>query len=194
MLYMSVHGWHPDDADASGARMIIGRIALFFAFVFGFTATQAPEFWQQYQQRLGGAIDELAAIVGQFDKDATAQRLDESQAIDRLEENSDPLAQGRGVEMQHLVDRLAKLRHAAAAFNPPNVISKWIALAQTFDPTIAARAYEAYQPAIPTTPDGFISGIIGFVIGGGLVHLIGLPIRHRKKLFGPRAAPHVIKA
>lgn len=174
--------------------MILGRVALFFAFLFGFTATQAPEFWQQYQQRLGGAIDELAAIVAQFDKDAAAQHVDESQAVTRLEANSDPLAQGRGVEMQHIIDRLAKLRRAAAAFNSSNVVSKWIALARTFDPAIAARAYEAYQPAVPTTTDGFISGLIGFVIGGALVHLIGLPIRHRKKLFGRRAEPDVIEA
>ena len=67
--------------------------------------------------------------------------------------------------MQRIVNRLTRLRRGAAAFNSTNVISKWIALAETFDPTIAARAYEAYQPAVPTTPDGFISEIIGFVIG-----------------------------
>ncbi len=174
--------------------MTIGRIALFFAFIFGLASTQAPEFWQQYQQRLGGAIDELAAIVGQFDTEAKAQHLDEKQAIARLESDPDPLAQGRGAEMQHIIDRLAKLRHGAAAFNSRNVLSKWMALAETFDPTIAARAYEAYEPAVPTTPDGFISGLIGFIIGGGLVHLVGLPIRHRKKLFGHRPAPDVVKA
>jgi hypothetical protein len=173
--------------------MILNRIALFFAFVFGFASTQAPEFWQQYQQRLGGAIDELATIVSQFDSEATAQHLSESQAVNRLEANPDPLAQGRGAEMQRIVNRLARLRRGAAAFNSTNVISKWIALAETFDPTIAQRAYEAYQPAVPTTPDGFISGVIGFVIGWILTHLIGLPIRHRKKIFGPRREPEVIE-
>jgi Protein of unknown function (DUF2937) len=174
--------------------MILNRIALFFAFVFGFASTQAPEFWQQYQQRLGGAIDELTTIVNQFDSDAAAQHLSESQAVSRLEANSDPLAQGRGAEMQRIADRLTRLRKAQAAFNSTNVISKWIALAENFDPTIAARAYEAYQPAVPTTPDGFISGVIGFVLGWILTHLIGLPVRHHKKLFGPRQKPEVIEA
>ncbi len=174
--------------------MILNRIALFFAFVFGFASTQAPEFWQQYQQRLGGAIDELATIVSQFDSEAAAQHLTEPQAVNRLEANSDPLAQGRGAEMQRIVNRLARLRKSAAAFNSTNVISKWVALAETFDPTIAQRAYEAYQPAVPTTPDGFISGVIGFVIGWILTHLISLPIRHRKKIFGPRQEPEVIEA
>jgi hypothetical protein len=174
--------------------MILNRIALFFAFVFGFASTQAPEFWQQYQQRLGGAIDELQTIVTQFDNNAAAQHLTETQAIKRLEANSDPLAQGQGVEEQRIVDRLARLRKAAAAFNSTNVVSKWIALAENFDPSIAQRAYEAYQPAVPTTSDGFVSGLLGFVIGWLLTHLISLPVRHHKKLFGPRQRPEVIEA
>ena len=79
--------------------MIINRIALFFAFVFGFASTQAPEFWQQYQQRLGGAIDELSAIVGQFDAEAGAQHLNEAQAVARLEAEPDPLARFKGLFM-----------------------------------------------------------------------------------------------
>ena len=34
-------------------------------------ATQAPEFAQQYRQRLGGAIDELRGMVAQFDAEAS---------------------------------------------------------------------------------------------------------------------------
>ena len=134
--------------------MIIGRIALFFALLFGLPSTQMPEFWQQYRQRLGGAIDELTAIVTQFDTQAAGQHLTQDAAIARLEANPDPLAQGRGDEMHRIIARLAKLRRAAAAFNDPNIAGKWATLVETFDPYIAARAYETFQPAIPTTADG----------------------------------------
>ncbi len=167
--------------------MIIGRIALFFALLFGLASTQMPEFWQQYRQRLGGAIDELTAIVTQFDTQAASQNLTPDVAITRLETSPDPIAQGRGEEMHRIIARLAKLRHAAAAFNDPNIAGKWTTLIQTFDPYIAERTYEAFQPAIPTSADGFIAGVIGFIVGGGIVHLIGLPIRHRHKLFGQRS-------
>jgi Protein of unknown function (DUF2937) len=169
--------------------MIIGRIALFFALLFGLASTQMPEFWQQYRQRLGGAIDELTAIVAQFDTQAAAQNLAPDAAVARLEASPDPLVQGRGDEMQRIIARLAKLQRAAAAFNDPNIAGKWTTLVKTFDPYIAERAYETFQPAIPTSTDGFIAGIIGFIVGGGIVHLIGLPIRHRHKLFGRRSKP-----
>lgn len=176
--------------------MIIGRIALFFALLFGLASTQMPEFWQQYRQRLGGAIDELTAIVTQFDMQAASQNLTPDAAIARLEASSDPIAQGRGDAMHRTIARLAKLRDAAAAFNDPNIAGKWMTLIKTFDPYIAERAYETFQPAIPTSADGFIAGVIGFIVGGGIVHLIGLPIRHRHKLFGWRsktdkAAPYL---
>lgn len=162
--------------------MIIRRLALFFAALSGLLTTQMPEYWQQYRQRLEGAIDELAAIVQQFDAEATKEGLSESAAIARLEANSDVLARERGIDMQHAVNRLHRLRESDSAFNNKNLPEKWWTLARTFDPAIAARAYETYQPAVPTTSDGFIAGIIGFFIGGGLIHLFGLPIRYRHKI------------
>lgn len=134
--------------------MIIGRIALFFALLFGIATTQMPEFLQQYRQRLGGAIDELTMIVAQFDAQSAGQNLTEDAAIARLEANPDPLVQGRGDEMQRIVARLAKLRRAATAFNEPDIADKWGTIAATFDPHIAARAYETFQPAVPTTGEG----------------------------------------
>ncbi len=174
--------------------MILNRIALFFAFVFGFASTQAPEFWQQYQQRLGGAIDELTTIVSQFDSEAAAQHLSESQAVDRLE--AIPIRWRRAAARKCSASSTGWRGSAGAQPRSTRRTSSrnGSRLAETFDPTIAQRAYEAYQPAVPTTSDGFISGVIGFVIGWILTHLISLPIRHRKKIFGPRQEPEVIEA
>ena len=50
--------------------MLARPIALAVALVLGFLLSQAPEFAQQYRQRLGGAVDELARIITQFDEDS----------------------------------------------------------------------------------------------------------------------------
>ncbi|MHB8883658.1 MAG: DUF2937 family protein [Methylovirgula sp.] len=168
--------------------MIIRRLALFFALLSGVVTTQMPEYWQQYRQRLDGAIDELSTIVARFDADNAAYKLTQQGGIAHLEASPDPLVRARGVEMQHIVRRLQKLQRADAAFNDKNLPDKWWTLATTFDPAIAARAYETYQPAIPATLDGFIAGLIGFFIGGALIHLLGLPIRYRHKIFRRRGA------
>ncbi|HTJ01499.1 MAG TPA: DUF2937 family protein [Methylovirgula sp.] len=161
--------------------MIIRRLALFFAALSGLLTTQMPEYWQQYRQRLEGAIDELAAIVQRFDAEAAQEGLNQSAAIARLEANSDVLARKHGTDIQHDINRLHKLRESDSAFNEKNLPEKWWTLARNLDPAIAARAYETYQPAVPTTSEGFIAGIIGFFIGGALIHILGLPIRYRHK-------------
>jgi hypothetical protein len=168
--------------------MIIRRLALFFAMFSGLLTTQMPEYWQQYRQRLEGAIDELTEIVAQFDKDSAAQGMTQAVGIAHLEASTDPLARARGESMQHIVKRLARLRHADAAFDEKNLPVKWWTLATNFDPSIAAHAYQTYQPAVPTTAEGFIAGVIGFFIGGGLIHLFGLPIRYRHKIFKHRGS------
>lgn len=167
--------------------MIISRLALFFGLFFAVATTQVPEYMQQYRQRLGGAIDELSAIVTQFDTESAVQGLTEADAIARLQTNSDQLARERGAAMTATIARLAKLQRSAAALENPNQFARWEGFAATFDARVAARAYETYQPAVPTTADGFVAGLIGFLIGGGLVHLLGLPIRYRHKLFRRRS-------
>jgi len=77
--------------------MIFRRFAFFFAMFSGLLTTQMPEYWQQYRQRLEGAIDELSAIVMQFEKDSAAQGMTVRKGIAHLEENSDALARSRGV-------------------------------------------------------------------------------------------------
>jgi hypothetical protein len=162
--------------------MIIRRFALFIAMLSGIVTTQMPEYWQQYRQRLEGAIDELSAVVAQFDTDSAAQGLTQATGIARLKESPDPLVQARGTDMQHIVGRLARLKQADVAFNDKNLVEKWWTLATDFDPSVASRAYEAFQPAVPTTGEGFIAGLIGFFVGGGFVHLLGLPFRLGHKI------------
>jgi hypothetical protein len=168
--------------------MIFRRFALFVAMFSGLLTTQMPEYWQQYRQRLEGAIDELTTIVTRFDKDSAGQGMTEGAGIAHLNANLDPLARSRGAAMQEIVRRLSRLKRADAAFNDKNLPEKWWTLATNFDPSVAAHAYKTYKPAVPTTGEGLIAGIIGFFIGGALIHLLALPIRYRHKIFR-RAEP-----
>ena len=73
----------------------MSRIVRIAAFALGLlgavTASQGPEFAQQYRQRLGGSIDELHRIVARFDADAAANGETRERAIGRLRGNPDDL-------------------------------------------------------------------------------------------------------
>ena len=159
--------------------MILGRFALFAALLCGLLATQVPEFMQQYRQRLGGAIDELAAVVSRFESDSAQQGLTESGGIDRLRSNSDRFVRQRGEQEQENVARLLNLREAQARFRTDGPLSRYATLVTHFDSRIAQGALGDFSPAIPTTPQGFVFGLIGFLFGGGVVHMAGRPLRRR---------------
>jgi hypothetical protein len=141
------------------------------------TASQIPEYAQQYRQRLGGAIDELQAVVAEFDSDSARHGLSEREGIARLAENSDPFVRERGAQMDGIVARLQKLSRASAAMAQSGPIGRLVAMASDFDPLIAQRAYASYEPAVPVTSEGFILAGLGLVGGYGLVHAGTAPFR-----------------
>lgn len=153
--------------------MIVRRLALFFAVLFAFAMTQFPEFVEQYRQRLGGAIDELAANVARFDSDSAQQDLTESGGIDRLRANKDRFVRQRGEQMQDNVARLEALRNTQAQFRGEGAVARLMTFVTHYDSRVARGAYGDFEPAVPASPEAFVLGILGFVFGGGIVHLTG---------------------
>ena len=72
--------------------MLARRLAFAIAVLAGLIGSQAPEFAQQYRQRLGGALEELNRIVSEFDSEVQRQNLTGAEGLKRLEDNSDRLA------------------------------------------------------------------------------------------------------
>jgi septal ring factor EnvC (AmiA/AmiB activator) len=166
------------------ARRIAALIGLFFAVI----ASQLPEYAQQYRQRLGGALDELTAFIERFDAEAVQSGMSEEQAIAHLQRSDDRLVQQRGDQMRDTVMRRDRLERQRQAFARAGPVGRVFVLAEDFDPAVASRAYQAYEPAVPTSAEGLIAGIVGFILGGGLVHLIAWPMRRRRLRAEPARA------
>ncbi len=165
--------------------MIFRRFAVAIGLLFAFFGAQLPEFTQQYRQRLGGAIDELSAVIARFDGEAATQSLTRAQGIARLEGNADPLAQERGTAVEDAVARKDRLDRQRQALESAGPLSEYAVLADGLDRGVARQALAAYVPAVPTTTAGFLVGAIAFAIGWLLTHLAALPFRVRPR---PRAA------
>jgi hypothetical protein len=174
--------------------MLIPRLSFAFAILSAVAASQLPEFAQQYRQRLGGAIDELNREVVQFDADADAAHLTPEGAIDRLRQNADSLAQRRGDAMVYAVERLGRLERQRDSFATAGPLLRVAVMMRDFDVPIASRAFENFEPAVPTTSESFVCMAIGFVAGGGLVRLLGLPFRRRAQPQQPVPARSAVPA
>jgi hypothetical protein len=97
--------------------MLARRLALAIAVLAGLIGSQAPEFAQQYRQRLGGALDEINRIVSEFDSEVQRQNLSRAEALKRLDDNSDPLARERGEDMNKAIERAERLNQQIQAMN-----------------------------------------------------------------------------
>ena len=157
------------------------RTSFAAALAAGLSLSQAPEFAQQYRQRLGGAIDELQASVVAFDTDSRASGLSHDQGVTRLEASDDALVRRRGARVAQETERLARLRRQAAELNGDPPLSRIFALALTADPQVARGAFDAFEPALPLTADGAASAATGFVGVLLALRLLPLPFRLRKK-------------
>lgn len=159
--------------------MLIRTISLGTGVLAAIVGAQLPEVMQQYQQRLGGAVDEVAAIVDRFDRDAAANNMSRNDALAQLRVNGDDLVRRRGIDMELNIQRLSELRQQREDMSG-DYLSRAVSFLGDADRPLLDETLKDYQPAVPTTGEGFISALVGLVAGWGIIHLLAWPFRRRR--------------
>lgn len=145
--------------------MIARVLAMAIGIFGGLAASQAPEFAQQYRQRLGGAVDELRRVVTRFDESAQASGTTREGAIAKLSAEPEPLVRRQGEAMSEVVARLGRLERQRAAFAEAGPFARLLVLMRDADPGLARAAYLDYEPAWPATTEGVVAAGAGFGLG-----------------------------
>ena len=157
-------------------------LALLCSLLFGVTASQLPEFAQQYRQRLAGAIDELNRFVTQFDADASAEGLSRDQALARYKIVNDPFLERRGRRMDETMTRLDRLKQQQADLTDKPSFSRLAPVVSQMDSDVARRTISDFEPAVPVTQEGIGLGVLGLLFGRLLAPIFGLSRSHRRRL------------
>lgn len=135
-------------------------------------ASQAPELMQQYDQRLGGAVQELSAVIEDFNADAAREGLTLDMALARYKASSDSFLQRRGVSMERAFNRHSRISAHERALAEASAFKRPALLWQYRDRALFKGALKDYRPAVPATIEGAIYAFIGFVLGSGIVGLL----------------------
>src|SRR4029453_9774842 len=112
-------------------------VAFVMGFVFGFVLSQAPEFAQQYRQRLGGAADELQRIIQQFDEDSRRSGYDRTAALRLMARNNEQLIRDQANRMEETIARHDRLRAQDHAFRNGGSFVRISAFILNFDRPLA---------------------------------------------------------
>ena len=161
--------------------MISRTLGLATGLLAAVAGTQAPEFAQQYRQRLGGAIDELKAVVERFDADAHAAGLDRGEALKRLAQSSDGFTARHGNSMAQVTVRLARLEDQQRAFREAGPLRRLVVFAQSADPDLTHATWDDFEPATPVTAESFTIGGLAFFAGYGFIRAFAKPFHRRRR-------------
>lgn len=163
---------------------MIRTLALFFGLLSAGSFSQLPEFAQQYGQRLGGAVDELATIAADFDASADRAGLSREAALEQYSAEGNGFLIDRGRDMGRTLERYEKLSAQQRAFETADPIERSLTLVTSGDIELANETLAAYRPAVPVTAEGFLFAGAGFLAGFvalfALLKLVALPFRRRR--------------
>ncbi|MES1194692.1 MAG: DUF2937 family protein [Opitutus sp.] len=126
--------------------------------------SQAPEFMQQYLQRLGGRLDEARLHVLQFQHTAAESGLTLERLISQTTANADPAVARLGGVMTAAIARVGTLEQAQTAILHASLWARPFVFLRNFDPAIARSTWSIFRPAVPTTLEGLVYALLGMLV------------------------------
>ena len=157
----------------TGEKLLDRALCVVGAVVF----SQAPEFMQQYLQRLGGHLDEARRQLAQFKSVAAQSGLSLEQFIRQTNANADLAVAKLGGVMTDAAARVEHLETAQAAIHGASPLSRPFVFLRHVDTEIANATWSIYQPAVPTTVEGLLYALLGMAMFLGLYYgVIKLPL------------------
>lgn len=149
--------------------------AIVASTVIMLVSSQAPEFAQQYRQRLGGAIGELEPIVTNFDADAQRSDLSRAEALKMYGRSHEQFLRDRGKSMAEVFERYDRLVAHRAALDDAADLSRPLVVLGGYDGKIFNDTASAYSAAVPLGYAGIAYAAASFMLAMaaafGLRHL-----------------------
>lgn len=134
--------------------------------------SQAPEFFQQYLQRLGGHLDEARRILAQFEQAAGQAGLTLADYIRRTAANADTAVARLADTMAAAAERVQSLQAAHDALRDAPAWSRPFVFLRHADWEIVRAAGAVFKPAVPVTLEGGLYALAGMLLFVGLYHLL----------------------
>lgn len=156
--------------------MLIRTVSLAIGILGAIVGAQLPEIMQQYQQRLGGAADEVATIVERFDRDAAANNVSRGDALAQLHASGEDLVRRRGTDMELNIERLSRLNQQQVDMSG-DFLGRAVYFLGHADRALLGETLKDYRPAVPTTVEGLFSGLAGLIAGWWIIRLVAWPFR-----------------
>ncbi len=138
-------------------RSIVDKLVFGMGFL---TGGMFPSYIIQYQQRLGGLVDQVRRDLGPFQQIANQYHGGSLDALIRHHlASSDPTFHDEGAAIQLMADNLLQLSDAYGALDT-SLIGQIIYLATHIDEPLARSTLDGFSPAFVTSVDALTSAFV----------------------------------
>lgn len=139
----------------------------------GVLFSQAPEFAQQYRQRLAGAIDELTIIIQAFDEQANHAGLDRQAALNVYTMSQESFLRQQGDAMRRSFARYQVLSDQLDDLSAASPILRPLMILREGDQGIVTNVWRDFVPALPVSIAGIVWAGFGMVVGTVVATVFG---------------------
>jgi hypothetical protein len=165
--------------------MMVRRLADGIGAVAGAAAlSQAPEFFQQYLQRLGGRLDQAEIARDRIVAAANAHALAVRDYVAHLAANADPVVRSEGANAAATLADAERLRAAHDALAGAGPLLRPFVFLRDLDPELARATLDRFVPAVPLSAEAALYAAVGLVLGvlavAGMERLAAWPLRRRR--------------
>ncbi len=126
--------------------------------------SQAPEFYQQYLQRLGGHLDEARLTLTRYEAVARESGITLARLVETTRAQAAAPVARLGDAIAEAQARVNDLETAEAALRAASLWERPFVFLRQVDAGIAARAWAVFKPAVPVTTEGLVYAGIGMVL------------------------------
>jgi hypothetical protein len=144
----------------AGETLIDRVLCVVGAVVF----SQAPEFMQQYLQRLGGHLAEARRQMAQFEEIARQAGKNVRELAAQYLASADPSVASMGKIVGETQQRVDVLAASEVALRDASLWSRPFVFLRDMDSEIARGTLDVFKPAVPTTAEGFVYALLGVII------------------------------
>lgn len=125
----------------------------------------APSFINQYQQRVGGRLDQVLQDLAPFQEIANRYHGGSLDALVQHHLNSsDRTFYEEGAAIQAMMDSVVRLREALAGLDT-DVLHQLLYLGQHYDPEIVSATLAIYEPAFVISMESLtVAAILGLAV------------------------------
>ena len=122
--------------------------------------SQVSRFVQEYEQRLGGALQEATRQLAEYRRVADAAGLSFADYLDRLRSSPDPSVSGTGQTIAATDLRTSELAAQARTLDQTSRLLKPVVLLRQHDPELLRATWSQFEPTLTLDPSFAALGIL----------------------------------